>query len=622
MDTTVAARVAAGADPPVGDGPLPDNYTSSPSPEVTANLTPQGPQLVRGAGLRVWDTEGRELLDLCGQTLNLALGHGHPAVTAAVDDQMSQIWFTSSRFSSKPFLDLSRRLVELAPSGLDSVHLKMCDGADAVETAIKIARVHTRRDAVLCVRGAWHGETIATLGMSSANRYGLLTSFEPFRHSPDGTLESLADAADAQTDLAAVVVDPIGVSNGLFDPGGIRTGLERLREACTAKGALLVFDEVQTFGGYMGAELFAAEHFAVAPDLICLGKSLGAGLPLAATLCPREMRSLLRYGEAEFTHGGQALAARAGLAALEFLIANRDLLRRNQRAFEAAMRQVARDCPWLELRGVGFFASFRPREPHDERWVAEAVARAARDSLLIRNNHGQSVLLKPPVTIDPATSERVARRLSALFGHTRHDAAVLPRHAEAPPPPSGNGSGPAWTAHVPRMLTGARVRRRSVSEVLQLTDRLNGIGVRCRPEAPAPSSESTTLARVLACVGDDPAGRELANTVVLHHQAWVEMAHDHGVVVGDRTADTAVFGRSGVVLTGLEWALEGPAEELAAFEEALAIADLTRRIVVSSIAADLRRRLSGGLIRRHGSYGGSMLDHLLSHPPIQEDGHG
>jgi acetylornithine/succinyldiaminopimelate/putrescine aminotransferase len=622
---SVIGRTADGRDEAVTDAraehlTIQDDYTSSPWPEVTANITPLGPQLVRGAGLRVWDVDGREYLDICGQTLNLALGHLHPAVASALRDQASRIWFTSSRFSSEPFIDLSRRLVELAPSGLDSVHLKMCDGADAIETAIKIARVYTRRSAVLCVHGAWHGETIATLGMNSAHRYGLLTEFEPFRHSFDGTLDSLADALETHRDLAAVVVDPIGVSNGLFDPATIQIGLQRLRQACTATGTLLVFDEIQTFGGYMGADLFAAGHFAVSPDLICLGKSLGAGLPLAATLCRREMRSLLRYGEAEFTHGGQALAARAGLAALEFVASHGELVRRNQVAFDAAMRDVAEACPWLEFRGVGFFATFRPRGPDDGHWVAGAVAKAARNCLLIRNNHGRSVLVKPPVTIEPVTSKRIGRRLADLFGQVENDAAPVPVSVDAERALARSGSDnrahPAWATHVACLLPEAHVRRRRPAEVAQLADTLNSIGVHCSPQAGAADSERATLTRVLARVRDDPPGRELANTVVLHHQAWVEMAHDDGLILGNRTADTAVFGRSGVVLIGLDWALDGPPHELAVFEEALAIADLTRQIAVADLAEDLRRRLSYGLIRRHGRHADYVLDQLLSMPPI------
>lgn len=580
-----------------------DNYTTSLFPLVMANISPQAPQLVRGEGLTVWDAEGREYLDLCGQTLNLALGHRHPRVTEAVQDQMDRIWFVSSRFGSEPFLELSRRLVELAPPGLDSVHLKMCDGADAVETAIKVARLHTRRHRVLCLPGAWHGETIGTLGSSSRHRYAPVASHDGFCYSAQPTLPSLANAVREEAGgAAAVLVDPVAVSNGLFEPSTISPGLRELRAACDVTGTLLVFDELQTFGGYLGSGLFATDRFGVVPDLICLGKALGGGLPLAGTLCRREMRSLLRYGEAEFTSGGLALAARAGLAALDVLAEDRETLRRNQRAFEDAMRGVADRFPGLEHRGIGFFATFRPRETEPGPWVTQVVRQAAQAGLLVRNNHGLGLLVKPPVIIEEETSAAVGRRLAAVFER------VPP--VRAAPARSAGRSGrvvPPWVRWLPEVLPGARLRRRSPEEVARLAATLGAIGVDVRLDVSSAEQAGTCLSRVLARAGDDPTGRELANTVILHHHRWLEMAHAAGLLLGDRTAETAVFGRSGVVLSGLDWALEGASDLAAAFEEALGIADLLRHVPAIPVASDLRRRLATALEARHPGTGPVLL---------------
>jgi acetylornithine/succinyldiaminopimelate/putrescine aminotransferase len=598
---------------------FPENYTTTALPEIMANISPQLPPLVRGRGLTIWDAAGNEYLDLCGQTLNMALGHAHPQVLADLRDQLGRIWFTSSKFGSEPFLELCRRLVTLTPDGLDTVNLKQCDAADAVETAMKLSRLHTRREAILCVRGGWHGETIATVGMNHQHRYPLVGEAGPIRYSEDNTLESLAVAAYSNPDVAAVIVDPIGVSNGLFRPETIRAGLRSLRAACDHTGSLLIFDESQTYG-YLGEGLFATCLYGVTPDLLCLGKALGAGLPLAATMCSRELRSLILYGEAEFTHGGQVLPARAGLSGLEFLVANQQTITDNMRAFQDAMGEVARQCPFLDLRISGFFAAFRPPEQVAPDWIECAVRRGLERGLLLRNNHSIAVLVKPAVIIDGATSTAVGRRLSALFRDVEDEMSTGSVTA-APVAIATSGLDlahrqPAWAESLRALVPTASIRRREPAEVAALAGALKSIGVKCQVTSSSDQLKRASLATFLRQIDDDAEGREVANTIILHHQRWIEMAHDHGLVLGDRTAHTAAFIRSGVVLCELSWALEGDGE-LAAFEEALAIAHLTSLIAAPSVRDDLQRRLVPAYLRRVGEPGRPMIERLLSHPDHQ-----
>src|SRR5262249_9706614 len=148
---------------------------------LTSNIWPtSAARLATGHGMLVTDEDGNEFLDLTGQTLNLALGHLNSRVRTRVLKQVDELWFASSRFGSRPAMYLAELLVSIAPTELTTANVKMCDGSDAVETAIKLARLHTRLNRVLCVKGAWHGETSSALGLCSyeARKEYLVTDHE------------------------------------------------------------------------------------------------------------------------------------------------------------------------------------------------------------------------------------------------------------------------------------------------------------------------------------------------------------------------------------------------------------------------------------------------------------
>ncbi len=250
--------------------------------------------LVRGVGCTVWDEDGNAYLDLVGGLAVNSLGYGHPAAVQALAEQAAVLGHVSNLFYSEPMVALAERLCAL--SGQDRAFF--CNsGAEAVEAAIKLARRVGRarggpaKHRIVCVEGAFHGRTLATLaaGWSAAKR----EPFEPvpagFEHVARNDLEALAAAVGPET--CAVLVEPIQGEGGVWtiDADWLRLA----RELCDRHGALLLYDEVQTGIGRCGV-WFCAELAGVRPDAIAVAKGLAGGLPIGALLATRSARRRLR----------------------------------------------------------------------------------------------------------------------------------------------------------------------------------------------------------------------------------------------------------------------------------------------------------------------------------------
>lgn len=577
---------------------------------LTRNIRPSRRPLVRGAGLNVVDVDGRTLFDFGAQTSNLAVGQSHPEVVDAVTEQMRHLVYASSSFSNTPFLELARRLVELAPAGLTATNLRMCNGSDAVETALKTARLYKWSPKVLHVTGAWHGESIGTLAFTPSCRDSLLTTDRNLVASEAPTLGSLAELIVRNPDAAAVIVDPVGVSNGLFARSDIAENLPRIRELCTAHDIVLIYDEVQTFG-FMGGSLFATDTLGVTPDIICIAKALAGGLPLAGVLCRTELAELLSHNEAEFTNGGTPVTSAAAVAFLDVYSRERDTFQRNVEAFGAAMADLAARCPFLDHDVYGFIASFRLRpDRFREPWAARAVSLAGAAGIILRtSNFGQDVFIKPSIVIEPDVSARQADRLVAVFqeaaGATA-DIGVDPttlRSGLTVHRPEPAVDAPAYfRALLQAVDPTSSVRTRSAEEIETLTRRLPRTGVFVNRAFASPDGDlrhepmsGATLAQHLAA---GVTGAAL-NGLVSQHQRYLESAHAHDIVIGGRWCRSAVTDGGGSVrLIDFGLAYSGHFETLAAFEELFALFDLAAHIADADLRVALLRRIAPGVFRR------------------------
>jgi acetylornithine/N-succinyldiaminopimelate aminotransferase len=281
-------------------------------------------EFVRGQGVRLFDSNDQEYLDLTGGIAVNSLGHAHPHLVAALKDQADKLWHTANIFSIKGQEKLASRLCD---NSFASKVFFTNSGAEALECSIKTARRYhysrgdTKRVNILTFEGAFHGRTLATIAAGGQAKY--LEGFGPktqgFISLPFGDHDALKAAIDDET--AAILIEPIQ------GEGGIRSlpyqCLRGLRELCDANGILLIYDEVQTGIGRTG-KLFAHEwagaNGEAAPDILASAKGLGGGFPVGACLGTEAVAEAMTVGTHGTTFGGNPLAMAVANAVLDIVL--------------------------------------------------------------------------------------------------------------------------------------------------------------------------------------------------------------------------------------------------------------------------------------------------------------
>ena len=370
--------------------------------------------LSRGQGTRVWDVEGREYLDfLAGIAVNV-LGHCHPKVTWAVEQQARQLVHTSNLFYTEPQVRLAKVLIDHSFAG----KVFFCNsGAEANEAAIKLARrwAHERdgqgRFEIVSMLNSFHGRTLATLTATGQEK--IQKGFEPlpegFRYVPFNDDHALAQVVSART--AAVLVEPIQ------GEGGVRVATPQFLKACRditrERGALLMYDEVQTGIGRTG-KLFAYEHYDVPPDVMTLAKGLGGGVPIGACLATDDVAKVFTPGSHASTFGGNPLACAAALAVLEVILEDRDILGHCSRMgehFLKALKDLQGRCPAVtDVRGKGLLIGV------EMTLDARDVVHDLRKRGVLANATSDRVLrFIPPLIVSQAEIDRVVLLLGEVI---------------------------------------------------------------------------------------------------------------------------------------------------------------------------------------------------------------
>ncbi|HSL39540.1 MAG TPA: acetylornithine transaminase [Desulforhopalus sp.] len=273
--------------------------------------------MVKGAGCRLYDADGKEYLDFLSGIAVTALGHCHPAVTEAIRRQAGEYLHVSNLFHMAPQIELAELLT--GHSFAEKVFL--CNsGAEANEAAIKLARIHAGpgRYRIISLAGSFHGRTLATVAATGQLKFH--QGFEPlpegFVHAPFGDLDALAAMIDGTT--CAILCEP------LQGEGGVRPlaadYLRGIRELCDRHDLLLIFDEIQTGIGRTGS-LFAYQQLGIVPDIVSTAKALGNGLPIGAILTTNAIAAAFTPGTHASTFGGNPVAAAAAVATLEVILA-------------------------------------------------------------------------------------------------------------------------------------------------------------------------------------------------------------------------------------------------------------------------------------------------------------
>ncbi|GAB2917408.1 acetylornithine transaminase [Rhodococcus aerolatus] len=358
--------------------------------------------LVRGSGAVVTDADGRDYLDLLGGIAVNALGHAHPAVVAAVTEQIGTLGHVSNLFLAEPSIRLAEEL--LAHVGTPGRVLFTNSGAEANEAAFKLARL-TGRPRIIAAEGAFHGRTMGALALTGqpAKR----APFEPMpagvEFVPYGDAAALEAAVDGDT--AAVFLEPVQGEGGVVVPP--EGYLAAAREVTRRHGALLVLDEVQTGIGRTGTFL-AHQAAGIVPDVITLAKGLGGGLPIGACLGLGDAADLMGPGQHGTTFGGNPVCCAAALAVLDTLREEDLVAHAAAVGKELAGGIEALGHPLVDhVRGRGLLLGVVLTAP-----AGPAVVTAARDAGFLLNATGPDVVrLAPPLVL---THEQVRHVLAAL----------------------------------------------------------------------------------------------------------------------------------------------------------------------------------------------------------------
>ncbi len=365
--------------------------------------------LVKGRGTRVWDWEGKEYLDFVSGLAVCNLGHCHPKVVRAIQEQAERLIHVSNLYYIEPQIQLARLLCE--NSFADKVFF--CNsGAEANEGAIKLARKYAKekmnedRFEIITMENSFHGRTLATLTATGQEKFhkGYSPLVPGFKYVPFNDPHSLKKAIDSKT--CAVMVEPIQGEGGVNCPSS--GYLKAVREICNEEGILLILDEIQVGMGRTG-KLFAYEHEAIEPDIMTIAKSLAGGVPIGALLTKEKIAEGFGPGDHASTFGGNPLATAAGVAALKAILED-GMLENCERMgdyFLSKLRGLKERFSFIkDVRGKGLIIGVELGIEGNQ-----IVEKMMQKGFLINCTSGNVLRFLPPLII---TKEEIDQILTAL----------------------------------------------------------------------------------------------------------------------------------------------------------------------------------------------------------------
>jgi 4-aminobutyrate aminotransferase/(S)-3-amino-2-methylpropionate transaminase len=392
----------------------------------------------------LWDVEGRRYIDFASGISVLNIGHLHPRVVAAVEQQMQQVAHAAFQVTPyESYIALAERLNVLAPGTTPKKTILFSTGAEAVENALKIARYHTRRSAVIAFGGAFHGRTLATMTLTGKVQpykagFGPLLPdvyHAPFPMAYHGVTPAMSLAAIEQlfkadvdpARVAAIIIEPVQGEGGFYvaPPEFLRS----LRALCDRHGMLLIADEIQS-GMARTGRMFAIEHASVEPDLMTVAKSIGGGLPLSAVVGKAEIMDAPPAGGLGGTYAGSPVACAAALAVLDVIAEERLIERAQQLGAKLSARLKTLQAKYAaigEVRGIGAMVAMElvksgNAEQPDADLTRALVQAAARHGLIILSCgvNGNVIRFLTPLTISDALLAEGFDLLDAAFAEVTH----------------------------------------------------------------------------------------------------------------------------------------------------------------------------------------------------------
>jgi acetylornithine/LysW-gamma-L-lysine aminotransferase len=365
--------------------------------------------IVKGKGALVWDINDKEYIDCTGSYGVSIVGHSHPKVVEAVKKQAEKLISCHASLYNDARSEFLQKITQITPKGLNKVFLAN-SGAEAVESAIKLARKFSGKPEIIAMMGAFHGKTMGALSATWDKKYRapFLPLVPEFKHVPPDNLEKVREAVTDKT--AAIIAEPIRGESGIRVPSN--EFLLGLRKICDEKGILLILDEVQTGFGRTG-KIFACEHWNVVPDILCLAKSVAGGLPLGVTIAKEDVMSSLKLGEHTTTFGGNPLVCAAACAAIDVLVEEKLAERAATLGtyFKEKLAELQTEHKVVrEVRGLGLMLGMELRFD-----VLNIILKAMDKGVLVLDAGRNVLRFLPPLVIEKDQIDKVVATLDTVL---------------------------------------------------------------------------------------------------------------------------------------------------------------------------------------------------------------
>ncbi|RLF48266.1 MAG: acetylornithine/acetyl-lysine aminotransferase [Thermoplasmata archaeon] len=364
-------------------------------------------KLVRGKGVYVWDENGNKYLDAIAGIGVAILGHSNEELAIAINEQMKKLVVAGPMFHHE---EKDEALEELSKFLSFEYAYFGNSGTEAVEAALKFARLYTGKKEIIAMTKAFHGRTFGSLSATWKKKYR--GGFEPlvpgFKHIPFNNIEVAKEAITKET--AAVIVEPIQGEGGInvID----KDYLEKVNKLCKEKDILLIFDEVQTGFGRTG-EFFAYQHFGIEPDIMTLAKTLGGGFPIGAMVAKKEVADLMVPGTHASTFGGSPLACASAIAVIKTIKEKKLLekVRKNGKYLREKLEKLKKKYDFIKrVKGMGLMLAVEL-----EMDGKEFYKKCLEKKLLLNCTHGNVIRIMPALTVKKKEIDEAVEIMDECF---------------------------------------------------------------------------------------------------------------------------------------------------------------------------------------------------------------
>ena len=359
----------------------------------------------RAQGATIWDTDGKEYIDCMGGYGVAIIGHCNKDVIDAITLQINKLMVCHMSTYNNSRLQFLSKLKSVAPDNLSKIFFSN-SGAESIEAALKFARKFSQKTGVVSMYGGYHGKTIGALSVTYNSKYrkSFSSLLEGVKFVPFGDISSLAEAIDES--IGTVIIEPIqGESGIIMPPEGY---VKAVREVCTEKKLVLIFDEIQTGLGRTG-KMWAGENWSAVPDIMCIAKGIASGIPTGVTFVKEEIANCMNLGEHSSTFGGNPIACSAGIATLDTII-KEDLVTKASDTgtyFKKKLIELKDKHPIIrDVRGLGMMLALESRFD-----VRNILMDGIKNGLLMLYSGRTVIRLLPPLVMK---KEQVSRAIEIM----------------------------------------------------------------------------------------------------------------------------------------------------------------------------------------------------------------